>query len=36
MFEECVELVRHINPAVKQDIQDEIIREGMIPKIKDR
>lgn len=36
VFEDCVEMIRHINKAVQQDIQDEIIREGMIPKIKDR
>ena len=35
-FDRCVELIRHVNLAVRQDIQDEIIREGMIPRIKDR
>lgn len=28
-------MLRHINLAVRQDIQDELIREGMIPR-KDR
>ena len=35
MYTDCVEMIRHINMAVRQDIQDEIIREGMIPR-KDR
>ncbi|CAD8047451.1 unnamed protein product [Paramecium sonneborni] len=36
VFEDCVERVRHINKAVQQDIEDEIIKEGMIPKIRNR
>ncbi|CAD8139947.1 unnamed protein product [Paramecium octaurelia] len=36
IFEDCVERVRHINKAVQQDIEDEIIKEGMIPKIRNR
>ena len=31
-FEEGVEMLRHINPAVHQDIQDSIIRDGMLPR----
>ncbi|CAD8174923.1 unnamed protein product [Paramecium pentaurelia] len=35
-FEECVELIRHINQAVQQDIEDVIIKEGMVPKNRPR
>jgi|JI6StandDraft_1071083.scaffolds.fasta_scaffold05651_7 hypothetical protein len=36
LFEVCVELLRHINKAVHQDIEDSIIREGMLPNKRDR
>lgn len=35
-FEECVELIRHLNPAVQQDIEDKIIQEGQEPRFKNR
>ena len=31
-IEEGVEMLKHINPAVHQDIQDSIIRDGMLPR----
>lgn len=35
MIEEGVEMMRHINKAVQQDIEDTIVREAMLPR-KDR
>jgi hypothetical protein len=35
VIEPAVEKMRHINKAVQQDIEDAIIREGMLPR-KDR
>lgn len=35
VVEEAVEKLRHVNKAVQQDIEDTIVREGMLPR-KDR
>lgn len=35
VIEEAVEKLSHVNKAVQQDIEDSIIREGMLPR-KDR
>lgn len=32
LFETSAEMLRHINKAVHQDIEDSIIREGMLPR----
>ena len=34
VFLDCVEIIRHINPAVQQDIDDKIILEAMKPDVK--
>ena len=36
IFETCAELLRHVNPAVQQDIEDMLIREGITPKFAKR
>ena len=36
VIEEAVEMLKDINKAVQQDIEDAIIKEGMLPRRKDR